>query len=112
VIASEMMGPALEHVIKFEMVELRTILRNAKAEAVPFLYKIFALDGTASFEVGRSIENCAEVWAVRNAILSGVKLENIVLRTISYESGEFAELCQNCQRTFKNLIEFGRIISD
>lgn len=35
-------------------------------------------DGTASFEAGWSGENCAEVWAVRNTILSGVKLDNIM----------------------------------
>jgi protein-arginine kinase activator protein McsA len=45
-------------------------------------------------------------------IFSGVKVDNIMLRTIKQVDGTFAELCQNCKHTFKELIESGRIIAD
>ncbi len=61
---------------------------------------------------GWRVENCAEVWAVRNAILGGAKLDNIVLRTLEYKDGTFAEPCENCEQTFKEFIDSLRIISD
>ena len=61
---------------------------------------------------GWRVENCAEVWAVRNAIFGGAKVDNIILRTIEHESGEFAEPCKNCEQTFKEFIDSKRIIKD
>ena len=58
------------------------------------------------------VENCAEVWAVRNAIFGGAKVDNIIIRTIENDKGQFAELCDNCQQTFKEFINSKRIIED
>ena len=93
-----------------EMDKFREMLIAAKEKAAKGTIK--APDGSPSFEPDWSIENCAEVWAMRNAILSGVKVENVMLRTIKYNDGSYAELCFNCKETFKSLIESARIIMD
>jgi cytidine deaminase len=61
-------------------------------------------NGTGSFE-SWPVENCAEIWAVRNAILDGVKLENMVIRTVNTVDGTVKPLCDNCINTFADLIK-------
>ena len=61
-----------------------------------------SLYGNPSFE-DWDVENCAEIWAVRNAILIGIKLKDMVITTFKND-GAYAEPCRNCAITFK---EFG-----
>lgn len=53
---------------------------------------------------GQSIENCAEVWASRNAILNGANFDDLAFRAASVENNQFAFPCENCQHTFSGLI--------
>jgi len=98
-----------------EMGKLRAMIEVAKKAAIEKNKeraagsKIYSPGGQPSFEKNWRIENCAEVWAVRNAILSGVKLKNVMLRTINYSTGKSAPLCKNCLETFKELIKNGRV---
>lgn len=64
------------------------------------------------YKIQWSVENCAEIWAVRNGILSGIKFDNMLLRTIEYKEGNFDKPCNNCQEIFKNFINKGTLISD
>lgn len=64
------------------------------------------------------IENCAEIWAVRNTLLVGAKLENLVIRTLQVplkkllaeipaDEWQYAAPCNNCKEIFKEfLIKF------
>lgn len=45
-------------------------------------------------------KNCAEIWAVRDAILQGAKIENLVLRSVTIETGLVKAFCKNCRITF------------
>lgn len=49
---------------------------------------------------GRTVSNCAEIWAARNAILQGAKFDNLIFRSQMYRNNKFANPCQNCRRTF------------
>ena len=41
--------------------------------------------GEPSLENDWNVENCAEIWAVRNAIIFGAKIENLVLKTVTFD---------------------------
>ena len=56
--------------------------------------------GEPSFEKGWNIDNCAEVWACRDAILNGANYDNLVFRTEDLK-GIFKKPCKNCKKTFK-----------
>lgn len=58
-----------------------------------------------SFESNWVVENCAEVWAVRDAILQGAELDNMVMRTVSIKNGKIKPLCRNCRRTFSGIMK-------
>lgn len=64
--------------------------------------------GERSFEKGRSIINCAEVWGAREHILAGGKFDELFLATRHFSSdSKFGTLfapCQNCQHTFKDIL--------
>ncbi|MCM1508443.1 MAG: hypothetical protein NC177_15135 [Ruminococcus flavefaciens] len=58
----------------------------------------------------RTVSNCGEIWASREAILNGVKFEDLDLSTYcnikstKYGGlGGFMEKCENCQVTFKDI---------
>lgn len=53
-----------------------------------------------SFEAEHSVENCAEVWAARNAILDGANFDDLAFRAEITKNCNYAFPCQNCQRTF------------
>lgn len=58
----------------------------------------------------RSIINCAEVWAVREAILNGCKFDDLIIPTFHLKSGEGFVMgdvftaCKNCQKTFEKIL--------
>lgn len=89
--------------IKTEMGKLRSVIQNTKDMAGDFGFK--GLGGEASFEEGWLVENCAEVWAVRDAILKGAKFDNLAIRSVVTKTGEVKEFCDNCINTFANLLK-------
>lgn len=106
-------GITKESVIE-QMDKFRTMLKGANSYVKENGKPLIDINGDIigySMQ-GWRVENCAEVWAVRNAIFGGAKVDNIVLRTITYEDGKFAELCKNCNITFEEFINSGRIIED
>lgn len=54
-----------------------------------------------SFEYSWNVENCAEIWAARNAILNGAKFDNLIIKSVYKSDLEIHELCKNCKCTFK-----------
>lgn len=58
--------------------------------------------GHHSFE-DWSVDNCAEVYAVNNALRAGAKKPRLRLRAKRYSTGRDVRKCDNCQRTFPNL---------
>ena len=90
------------------MGKLRALIDRTKAGA-EFLGKknIF---NQYSEENDWNVENCAEIWAVRNAIMKGIKIENMVLKTVEFDSLEFAPPCENCKVTFKEFLDSGRLL--
>lgn len=66
--------------------------------------------GEHSFEERWNVENCAEIWATRNAIINGAKVENIVLKTVNLRGLKYAPPCTNCQVTFESFIKSGRLL--
>lgn len=66
-------------------------------------------EGNSSYKPW-NVEICAEIWAVRNTIMNGVKIENMVMKTVHYENLNFAEPCDNCLRTFIEFIFSGRLL--
>jgi len=69
-------------------------------------------NGEYSFQSNWSVENCAEIWAVRDAILNGSKIENLVMRTVSFKKGDYVEPCKNCKITFKEFLDEGRLLKN
>ena len=53
----------------------------------------------SSFEVW-SVENCAEVYSVNNAVHGGASMDNIFINTKVFRDGTYAPPCRNCQITF------------
>ena len=64
--------------------------------------------GNLSLQSEWNIENCAEIWACRNALLIGIKIENIAMRCVYFNNLKYAEPCLNCQETFMVEINEGR----
>jgi len=46
--------------------------------------------------------NCGEVWSAREAIIHGVRFNDLQFVSIFRESGKIREMCKNCTVTFKN----------
>ncbi|HYH01649.1 MAG TPA: NAD+--asparagine ADP-ribosyltransferase [Bacillota bacterium] len=91
--------------IKRELASLREMIQKTKDAAVA-AGKYYKNNRTEpSFEFNWVVENCAEVWAVRDAILQGAQLENMVMRTVSIKNGKIKPLCRNCVRTFSGMIK-------
>lgn len=42
--------------------------------------------------------------------MNGVKIENMVMKTVHYENLNFAEPCDKCLRTFIEFIFSGRLL--
>ncbi|HWT73914.1 MAG TPA: glycoside hydrolase domain-containing protein [Mobilitalea sp.] len=91
--------------IKAEMGKLRQAIMDTKTAAANA--KMYFNDNPLepSFKSDRLVENCAEIWAVRDAILQGAKFDNIVLRSVYIDTGKIIPFCENCENTFKNVID-------
>ena len=53
-----------------------------------------------TFQKDWFVENCAEVWAARNAILNGAKFDNLIIKSVKREGLVLFPLCENCKHTF------------
>ncbi|WP_231850566.1 hypothetical protein [Brevibacillus brevis] len=93
--------------IKEEIGKLREIIQKTKEEAASKekYYKDDEKLGEPSMQKNWLVENCAEVWAVRDAILQGSKIENLVLRSLDVRSGLVKPFCKNCRITFKDFMK-------
>lgn len=60
-----------------------------------------------SYQKTWRVENCSEVWSVRQAIMNGAEWENISFRCINIDNGIYRYPCENCKVTFKDLIDKG-----
>ena len=60
-----------------------------------------------SYQKSWRVENCAEIWSVRQAIMNGAEWENISFRCINIDNGIYRYPCENCKVTFKDLIDKG-----
>lgn len=83
--------------VKEDMSKLRTDIERVKSEA-EYKGKLNQYD-EPSFVYDWNVDNCAEIWSARDAILKGAKYDDLVYRTENLGGG-FAEPCENCQRTF------------
>ncbi|MMZ71358.1 hypothetical protein D1872_347120 [compost metagenome] len=50
------------------------------------------------------VENCAEIWAVRDAIIQGAKIDNLVLRSLDVRTELVKPFCKNCKITFADFM--------
>ncbi|GLV67136.1 hypothetical protein Bmyc01_58050 [Bacillus mycoides] len=88
------------------MAKLRASIDRVKDEAIK--EPSFSNHKEPSFEDGWNVDNCAEVWSARDAILKGARYDNFMIRTENLAGG-FAEPCANCSRTF---LDFYNIDND
>ena len=95
--------------ISEELGKLRKMIEETK-ERVKETGKKLNKFGEHSFEERWNVENCAEIWATRNAIINGAKVENIVLKTVNLRGLKYAPPCANCQVTFESFIKSGRLL--
>ncbi len=63
----------------------------------------FIEDNSIELIVEDIVENCAKIWATRNAIINGAKIENIVLKTVNFKGLKY-------QITFESFIKSGRLL--
>ncbi|WP_253721212.1 phage late control D family protein [Brevibacillus brevis] len=93
--------------IKEEMRKLRELIQKTKdkAKAKGKYYDNDPLNDEPSMQSKWLVENCAEVWAVRDAILQGSKIENIVLRSANGHTGGIKPFCKNCSITFEDFMQ-------
>ncbi|CAM2855183.1 hypothetical protein AAGC94_05900 [Clostridium sporogenes] len=97
-------GFAKDDVIS-EMKKLTDAIGNTKEQA-KLEGNISRLTGNASFEKW-NVENCAEVWSTRKAILNGPKFYDISFKCVQTRIGNYAPPCANCEITFENLNNIG-----
>ncbi|AQR94243.1 hypothetical protein [Clostridium saccharoperbutylacetonicum] len=87
--------------VKSELSKLRDAIDNTKQVAKEkYGDKAINEYGNYSFQKDWNVENCAEIWSSRKAIMNGAKFDNIGLRCISMKDGSFATPCKNCKQTF------------
>jgi hypothetical protein len=84
--------------VKEDMSKLRADIERVKSEAAD--EGEFNQYGEPSFESDWNVDNCAEIWSSRDAILKGARYDDLVYRT-EHLGGGFAEPCENCKITFK-----------
>jgi hypothetical protein len=90
-----------------EMAKLRGAIDKTKQQAMAAnKYNDF---GNPSFADAWNVENCAEVSAAHQAIMGGVKFENIRFHTVTTKTGSLAPPCQNCSITFAELFDIMNI---
>jgi hypothetical protein len=95
------------------MVKLRDAIGNTKNQAIQNNKYTNIFDSTGqsikkpSFQENWQVENCAEIWSVRQAIMNGAEWKNISFRCINIDNGIYRYPCENCKVTFKDLIDKG-----
>ncbi|WP_459480872.1 hypothetical protein [Clostridium saccharoperbutylacetonicum] len=90
-----------------EMKKLTDAINSTKQQA-KLADRISKLTKNPSFETW-NVENCAEVWSTRKAILNGAKFDEINFKCVETISGNYAKPCENCKRTFGNLNNVGKV---
>ena len=60
-----------------------------------------------SYQKSWRVENCAEIWSVRQAIMNGAVWDNISFRCVDIRTDMNKPPCSNCQITFEKLYEIG-----
>ena len=56
----------------------------------------------SSFDIW-SVDNCAEIYSVNNALMNGASMDNIFINTKYFKDGIYAPPCKNCQITFEGV---------
>lgn len=85
------------------MKKLREAIKNTKQLATEEnVYNDFELP---SFEKDWNVENCAEIWSVRKAIMNGAKWENLSFMCVDIKTNTYKLPCSNCQITFAELLD-------
>lgn len=64
--------------------------------------------GNPSLQKGWNVENCAEVWSVRQAIMNGAKFDDLEYKCVFKKDGRYASPCENCLHTFSELKNSGQ----
>ncbi len=91
--------------VNIEMAKLRNAIQRTKNEAIISDTGFeFNAHGQPSFKYEWNVENCAEVWSAHQAIMEGVKYENIRFKCVTTQTGEWALPCKNCEKTFAELL--------
>ncbi|PHF41412.1 hypothetical protein COF72_20195 [Bacillus pseudomycoides] len=85
--------------IREDMAKLRASIDRVKDEATKDEATKPNRYNEPSFEKDWNVDNCAEVWSARDAILKGARYDNFIVRTENLRGG-FAKPCENCSRTF------------
>lgn len=91
--------------VKQQMHKLNNAINKTKQQAITE-GKINDF-GNPSFENIWNVENCAEVWSVRQAIINGADWNKISFKCIEKNNGVHKFVCLNCQRTFDELLDLG-----
>lgn len=92
--------------VKAEMRKLREAIEQTKKAAGE--KGVFNRYGNLSFEEMYDVENCAELWSVRQAIMEGAKFDEIEYKCVSRKSGVSVPPCENCSHTFSTLKNSGK----
>lgn len=85
------------------MGKLRAAIKNTEEKAKEEGW-VTAIDGVSKQYPSLEkwpIENCAEIWAARNAILEGANFDDLIFKTEYLGSGNSHEMCKNCLVTFE-----------
>jgi hypothetical protein len=91
--------------VKNELIKLQKRIQDTKnaAEEFGLYYNYPPIPREGSFVPSRPVDNCAEIWAARDAILKGAMLDELSFYTINADNSYF-EPCENCKRTFEGLL--------
>ena len=91
--------------VKEEMAKLQRNIEQTKQAAKIENPNVNLIDPSFT---NYSVENCAEVWSVRKAIMEGAKFDEIEYKCVINENGAYAPPCENCKRTFSGLKNSGK----
>ncbi len=91
--------------VKSQMKKLSEAIENTKEMAIA--EGRYTEWGSPSFEKRWKVENCAEIWSIRQAIMNGAEWDNISFKCIDKRMGKYVAPCENCQNTFKELFDLG-----
>ena len=91
--------------VKDQMHKLNNAINKTKQQALT--NGIINDFGNPSFENTWNVQNCAEVWSIRQAIVNGADWNKISFKCIEKSNGAYKSVCLNCQRTFDELLDLG-----